>query len=67
MNNIIAILNDGETYTSLEGCTVAFLDDRAMELVNQGDAPCDADASEVFDLTNPVHLRMLADHLEKLR
>ena len=69
MKNIITLLNDGETFTSAEGTSVCFLSDDDVELLASGERTIDELVSAVgrrrYDLTNPAHLRMLADRLEK--
>jgi hypothetical protein len=67
MNNLIIILNDGETYSNLPGSAVVLLGDSGLEKLNNGEDIEDIVAARTYDLTNPVHLRMLADHIEKNR
>ena len=68
MKNIIALLNDGETFTSAEGSSVCFLSDGDVDALSSGESTIDELVSVVgrrrYDLTNPSHLRALADRLE---
>jgi hypothetical protein len=34
----IVVLNDGETYSSLPGCEILVLDEKAMQMIEVGDA-----------------------------
>lgn len=67
MDNLIILLNDGETYSNLPGSTVVLLGDTGIERLNNGEDIEDIVAARTYDLTNPVHLRMLADFIEKTR
>jgi len=71
MKNIITLLNDGETFTSAEGTSVCFLSDADVDALASGEHTIDELVAAVgrrrYDLTNPVHLRALADRLEKSR
>lgn len=67
MKKIITLLSDDETFTALEGTSVCVLDDENMRLALDGEPLGEWMYLERYDLTNPVHLRMLADRLEKLR
>jgi hypothetical protein len=67
MKNAITILNDEETYTNLEGCTVALLGDADLERIDQGASLRTISPQMAFDLSNPVHLRLLADRIERSR
>ena len=66
MKNAITILNDHETYTNLDGCTVAVLNDADFERIADGGSlravdPGDVTFQKVFDLSRPADLRRLAD------
>lgn len=61
-STLIVVLNDGETYSEVAGCEVRWLNN-----VGDDDSPIDAPASLYFNLTNPIHLRMLADCIERER
>lgn len=63
---IITLLNDNETFTSVEGTSVAVVTEKDLELLQDG-ARDEWRYLERYDLTNPVHLRMLADRIEKNR
>ena len=67
MKNIIALLNDEETFTSAEGTSICVVDDKNLELLQDGAPIGEWRYLERYDLTNPVHLRMLADRIEKSR
>lgn len=71
MKNIITLLNDGETFTSTEGTSVCFLSDDDVDALSSGEHTIDELVCAVgrrrYDLTNPAHLRMLADRIEKTR
>jgi hypothetical protein len=67
MANIITLLNDEETFTSLEGTSVCVLKDDDLALLQDGEPLGEWRYLERYDLTNPVHLRMLADRIEKSR
>lgn len=67
MKNTITLLSDDETFTAFEGTSVCVLDDENMRLALDGEPLGEWMYLERYDLTNPVHLRMLADRLEKLR
>jgi hypothetical protein len=67
MKNIITLLNDEETFTSTEGTSVCVLTDKDMDLLQDGAPLGEWRYLERYDLTNPVHLRMLADRIEKSR
>jgi hypothetical protein len=67
MKNIITLLNDEETFTSAEGTSVCVLTDKDMDLLQDGAPLGEWRYLERYDLTNPVHLRMLADRIEKNR
>lgn len=62
MDNMITLLNDGETFTSTKGTAVYIVSDENLEKL--GDCT-EWHYIECYDLTNPAHLRMLADRLEK--
>lgn len=60
---VITILNDLETYTSLDGSKVLVLSDKAFAAAeNRGNMV--GHAVRVYELNNPAHLRALADALE---
>ena len=67
MANIITLLNDEETFTSLEGTSVCVLKDDDLALLQDGEPLGEWRYLERYDLTNPIHLRMLADRIEKSR
>jgi hypothetical protein len=71
MKNIITLLNDGETFTSAEGTSVCFLSDADVDALASGEHTIDELVAAVgrrrYDLTNPAHLRALADRIEKSR
>lgn len=67
MKNTIVVLNDEETFTSLDGSYVAVLDDENMAVLNETGDLYDVATVAAYDLANPVHLRMLADRIEKSR
>jgi hypothetical protein len=72
MKNVtITLLNDGETFTSTEGTSVCLLSEDDVDLLASGERTIGELVGAVgrrrYDLTNPVHLRMLADRIEKSR
>jgi len=67
MESIITLLNDEETFTSFEGTSVCVLKDDDLALLQDGEPLGEWRYLERYDLTNPVHLRMLADRIEKSR
>lgn len=64
MEHLITLLNDGDTYSNLEGTTVAVVDDAGLDALQSEE---DARFLMQYDLSNPVHLRLLADRIEKSR
>lgn len=62
--NAICILADEETFTELEGSSVCFVSDDNLELLNSGAPLSQHRHLERYDLSNPAHLRALADRLE---
>lgn len=64
MKNIIAILNDEETFTDLEGSYVAVLDDENMAVLDETGDLYNVATRATFDLSNPADLRALADLIE---
>lgn len=67
MKNIITLLNDEETFTSAEGTSICVVDDKNLDLLHAGEPLGEWRYLERYDLTNPVHLRLLADRIEKNR
>lgn len=67
MKNTIVVLNDEETFTSLDGSVVYMLDDESMAVLNETGDLYDVATLESYDLSNPADLRALADRLEKGR
>lgn len=67
MKNTIVVLNDEETFTSLDGSVVYVLDDENMAVLNETGDLYDVATLESYDLSNPADLRALADRLEKGR
>ena len=67
MEHLVTILNDDEMWTETVGTTVKVLNSADFELVSQGSNPMSRDGLATYDLTNPVHLRMLADRIERNR
>jgi len=67
MKNTIVVLNDEETFTSLDGSVVYMLDDENMAVLNETGDLYDVATLESYDLSNPADLRALADRLEKGR
>ena len=65
--DIIVVLNDGSTYSNISGAEVRILGDRALEELSATGNPQHITAARYFNLTNPVHLRMLADYIEENR
>jgi len=67
---MLTFLNDKETWSDLAGCEVVVFDKETTKAINDG-----TDAAELrangkgyrYDLTNPLHLRLLADRLENER
>lgn len=60
--HLITILNDGETFTRIKGSVVALVDS-SIE-TSYGQTYLEDIRTEVFELTNPTHLRRLADILD---
>ena len=67
MEHLITILNDDDTWTDTVGTCVKVFNSANYELVSQGANPAHQSGLATYDLTNPVHLRMLADRIEKNR
>lgn len=67
MKNTIVVLNDEETFTSLDGSVVYMLDDENMAVLNETGDLYDVATVASYDLSNPADLRALADRLEKGR
>lgn len=67
MKNTIVVLNDEETFTSLDGSYVYMLDDENMSTLNETGDLYDVATIASYDLSNPADLRALADRLEKGR
>ena len=67
MKNTIVVLNDEETFTSLDGSVVYVLDDENMAVLNETGDLYDVATIASYDLSNPADLRALADRLEKGR
>ena len=62
--NFVCVLNDGDTWTTLNGCEVVALDRETFEQVSDGASVAFAQAVRAFNLTSPTSLRALADMLE---
>jgi hypothetical protein len=62
---LVTILSDGETYSDFDGTSVAVVDDNNLKLLEVSSK--DWRFRERYDLNNPVHLRMLADLIERRR
>jgi hypothetical protein len=67
MKNTIVVLNDEETFTSLDGSVVYVLDDENMAVLDETGDLYDVATVASYDLSNPADLRALADRLEKGR
>lgn len=67
MKNTIVVLNDEETFTSLDGSVVYVLDDENMAVLNETGDLYDVATTASYDLSNPADLRALADRLEQGR
>lgn len=67
MKNTIVVLNDEESFTSLDGSCVYVLDDENMAVLEESGDLYNVATVASYDLSNPVHLRMLADRIEKNR
>jgi len=61
--NLITVLDDGDTFTSLEGCTVKLLTQVDLERAAES-GPGAVRAVDIFSLWVPSDLRRLADLLE---
>lgn len=46
-NNTMVVLNDGETYTSMEGCEVLVLKQRGLDRLDEGHEVNDLTGSEI--------------------
>ena len=63
----LTVLDDNDTYSDIHGSSVMMLtSDDADKMVEEDEKPSYL-AKKVYDLTNPVHLRILADEIERLR
>jgi hypothetical protein len=60
----ITVLSDGETFTDIQGTSIMVLSEDQYLDANEGIV---GQCLAKYDLTNPVHLRMLADRIETLR
>ena len=67
MEHFITILNDDDLWTDTQGTNVKVLSLAEYEMVLQGADPFLRNGLATYDLTNPVHLRMLADRIEANR
>lgn len=59
----VTLLNDDETWTESTGTRILVLDAAAFQQLQDGDKR--PPVQEAFDLTNPSHLRALANRLEE--
>lgn len=67
---MLTFLNDKETWSDLAGCEVVVFDEETTTAINNGtDAtkPLFEGKGYRYDLTNPLHLRLLADRIENER
>lgn len=67
---MLTFLNDKETWSDLAGCEVVVFDKETTTAINNGtDAtkPLSEGKGYRYDLTNPLHLRLLADRIENER
>jgi hypothetical protein len=64
IDNLTSFLADGETFTSLHGCTVQLYSTPALHAICSGDVG--VIPAETYDLTDPSHLRKLADLIERI-
>ena len=67
MEHFITVLNDDDTHTDTAGTKVIVYEASAYNSLLEGQAPGSVKAKFTYDPTNPVHLRMLADHIERNR
>ena len=67
MKNTIVVLNDEESFTSLDGSLVYVLDDENMAVLEESGDLYNVATVASYDLSNPADLRALADRLEKSR
>ncbi len=44
----ILVLNDGETYTAAEGCSLVIITEEAYQLLDEGSSPKDLEAEDVI-------------------
>lgn len=65
MKNTIVVLNDEQTFTSLDGSYVYVLDDENMAVLDEKGDLYDVATIASYDLSLPADLRALADLLEK--
>lgn len=67
---LMCVLNDNETWTGLDGCTVRVWNERSevnVKLDGDANGICDEVQPDHFiDLMEPNDLRQLADMLDKL-
>lgn len=66
IGSIVITFPDG-TYAPLRGCEALEIGERGLERLAEGEAVGEVTPRRYFTLTNPVHLRMLADHIEANR
>ena len=68
MAHFITFLNDADTYSFLGGSFVVAATEEESDSITLGDKPSQVvegiDEKRIFDLSNPSHLRQLADLLE---
>ena len=68
MAHFITFLNDGDTYSFLDGTFVVAATEAESDAITLGDKPKrvvdSIDPKRIFDLSSPTALRQLADLLE---
>jgi len=53
----IVVLNDGETYTSLQGCSIWFVNESGLELLDQGYSPRQLSEEDVERIVEIVQVQ----------
>lgn len=66
LKHTVVFLNDGHTWTTLRGCTVAVFDPDTFKEGTAEDSLHLRAPSREYDLSDPDDLRALADHISEL-
>jgi hypothetical protein len=67
---LLTFLNDKETWSDLDGCEVVVFDKETTTTINNGTCAAElrsAGKGYRYNLSDPLHLRLLADRIENER